>query len=281
MLFRAEADFSMTADWEGLARLEVQAGNGDVEVFVSDGDQIRVSGTKWVRGNTLEEARRKLEQVTVQASPAADDPSTFLVESSHPPTLRTSSPGAAFVVEVPRGCPATIHTANGKLRVEGLAGEVRLDTSNGRIDAKDINGTLRAESSNGRITVRGVVGDTRVTASNGTVDVADLRGSLDVRTTNGAIRAQVTPPADGHVELHTSNGSIQLTVPKDLPADLRLSSSNGRVRARLERVSLGGGSSSNSITWGVRFEDLAVAMNGGGCRVEATTSNGSITLNCR
>jgi DUF4097 and DUF4098 domain-containing protein YvlB len=206
----------------------------------------------------------------VQASPAADDPSTFLVESSHPPTLRTSSPGAAFVVEVPRGCPATIHTANGKLRVEGLAGEVRLDTSNGRIDAKDINGTLRAESSNGRITVRGVVGDTRVTASNGTVDVADLRGSLDVRTTNGAIRAQVTPPADGHVELHT-----------DLPADLRLSSSNGRVRARLERVSLGGGSSSNSITWGVRFEDLAVAMNGGGCRVEATTSNGSITLNCR
>jgi DUF4097 and DUF4098 domain-containing protein YvlB len=234
------------------------------------------------RGATVAEAEETVERLTILAEADRNDPKTLRIELEVPPELNRRSPGADFEIHAPGQCAVDIGTNNGYVRARGVRGVAQLQSSNGRIIAEDIEGRVEAKTSNGRIVVDSLSGDCRLGTSNGGITVREARdGSVEATTSNGSISVEAAPTAEDKVVLRTSNGSIHVIVPEDLPADLHLDSSNGRARARLGDASFTSATHSNSITWGVRFENLKTSINGGGCRIDAKTSNGSVTLDTR
>jgi DUF4097 and DUF4098 domain-containing protein YvlB len=271
--FKARESFSLTAPWEGYRHVAVQTRNGSVELRCGDAEVVSVSGEKRVRGMTQAEADENLQEIEVLVDRDPGETGTLLVEVRYPPRLRYRSPGASLVIEVPEPCSVDISTGNGRITVKGMERDVKLNTSNGRITARDIDGPLHARTSNGRIEVHGIRGACDLETSNGAITAEDVRGDLDADTSNGRITVVVSPGEGGEVDLESSNGAIEVTLPAGFGADLRLSTSNGRVHTSLGDATLQHLSAGKS--------SLKAVMNGGGGRVEARTSNGSITVRCR
>lgn len=98
--------------------------------------------------------------------------------------------------------------------IEAPAGlEVRGATSNGAIELSNV-GDVDVRTSNGRIDVDGAAGEVSAETSNGRVVGRDLRGSgVRVSTSNGGVELELAAPQD--VTASTSNGSIELAVPDD------------------------------------------------------------------
>jgi hypothetical protein len=292
-LVRVTEHFSLDAPWQDYQRVVVRTANGHVELLPGTGDEIQITGVKQAGGLTLIDAQHNLEQLTVIAEPDAADPTTFVVELQFPELLRHRSIGASFDVSVPESCAADIKTGNGYIRARGLKDRVTLQTSNGRITVEDANGRVEAvtrngrvhamnivgeleiDTSNGRIIADSVDGNCRLTTSNGSVEARAVVGDLRVTTSNGGIIVNAEPAAEGEVILRTSNGSIRAELPPNIQGTLSLRCSNGRLDTDFDE--------STTLTrprWSKH--SFEAQLNGGGDgRIEAYTSNGSITLNCR
>lgn len=286
-LVRATDSVSLTEPWQKYERLEVRLRNGSVELRTGNVKDVAVTGEKYASGATLGEAQSNLEQVEVYVGAASGRPDTLLVELRCPEAVRNRNVGASLLIELPQACPANVETNNGAIRAARLQGDVVLRTDNGRIDVSDISGPVRAESSNGAIDARDITGKVQAQTSNGRINVqrvpeasletsngaiyaADVGGNLAATTSNGRIEATVNPSAGGRVDLQSSNGEIWLSLPAALGMDLRLVTTQGRIHAGLDENAFKARQRSRTHVEG--------SLNGGGCRVEATTSNGSITF---
>lgn len=272
-LLRATTEFSFSAPWSDYEAIEVRTCNGSVELQPTDAGDVRVEGRKTVGIWSLAEHDEALNALTIRVGPHPDRPRTLLVQLEYPEAYRQRSPGASFSIRLPQPCAADVQTGNGSVHVTGLRGPVHLDTSNGRIEAERVKGDLRARTSNGAVLVRDVEGPCVLETSNGRIEAEAVRGDLEVSTSNGAVVVDVTPPENGRIVLHSSNGGVRLRLPVGLAADLDLATSNGRVSTDLGEATL-----KHVDTSKRRFR---AEMNGGGTRVEAVTSNGSVTVELR
>lgn len=273
MNVRATREFTLTQPWQSYERVEVRIRNGGVDLRVDEVSEIHVTGTKFANGATPADAEANVDQIDVVAGPHPSRAHTFLVELHVPDTLRSKSPGANISVRIPRACAANLQTSNGAIRAFGLAGDVVLKTSNGPLQIHDIRGRVQAETSNGQIDARGVTGGLAAESSNGRIHAEDIRGECTLTTSNGAIRVLAAADALEHTALHTSNGAIHVTVPPQLAADLELRTSNGQFSTRFASGTFDLVEQSRSR--------LVGRLNGGGVRIEATTSNGPITVDTR
>lgn len=271
--FRAETDFSQTVAWDGYECVEVRTGNGAVELRPADRTDVVISGTKFVRGHTQAEADASLDDIEIYADQHADNPRALLVELRYPSALKHQSPGARLLIEVPEPCAARIRTGNGRITVANLVGPLELASGNGRITATDIDGDVAVDTGNGSITVRDIRGSCDLNTSNGRVEADDVQGTLRIRTSNGRVKAGVTPSPTDAVELATSNGRIELDIPAALAASLELRTGNGRITTELGDAPLTQVAADKS--------SFRAKLNGGGCKVSAESSNGSITVRTR
>lgn len=294
----ATRELDLAADWKNYERIDLDTRNGRVTLEPDGGDGVRVSAVLRVRGNTLDDARAALDELSVVAEPS-DDARALRVEFRCPEHLRNRSPGADLVVHVPRPCPADVRTSNGGIHVKRMSGELRLATSNGGIVGRDIDGSVAARTSNGRVTLSGIRGQIsadssngaiifervegacRAETSNGSIELIDCRGDVDLVTSNGRITADVAPAEAGTVSTRTSNGSIELTIRTRMRAELDLRCSNGRIRPELGDVPMTIAHLSQSHLEGVLGAADAAGDNEAVGAVRAVTSNGSITLNMR
>jgi hypothetical protein len=147
---------------------------------------------------------------------------------------------AEFDLQVPGDTELTGRTANGRIEIGDVDGNVDIGTSNGAVELTRLSGTLRANTSNGAIRA------------------SDL-GSLDVdfRTSNGRIEVDASQPPD-RIVARTSNGRIEIALPSEAPPyAVDASTSNGNTQLDIRT-------------------DPASAH-----RIEARTSNGSITIRYR
>ena len=289
---RYERAFSYTAPWNDYDRVVVRTRNGDVTLASAHVDQIRIDGTLRAEHITQYDVENYVDQIEIAYRDDELDPRVFLIELTVPAVLRNKAVGAEFHVLVPTPCEAKIHTSNGDVEVRKLKGGADLQTSNGRVFAENIvgpldvrtsNGQIRAvyveggvtaDTSNGRVVVDGVKGDCQLGTSNGMIHAGAVQGGVRAETSNGDIEVNARPGTDGQVILKTSNGDIDVDLPTDLTGTIELETSNGIVRIDTGMMMLARVSQSKR-----RF---SADMNGGGiARIEARSSNGSVTLNCR
>ena len=269
-LVRASRDVSLTAPWQGYAKIVVQTSNGHVEVARGAGSAADISAKLSVGGVTLGEAEKRLEEMEIVAAPDSRDPTALLVKLEYPATLQPGSPGANLDIQIPAACAAEVCTDNGRICVYDV-GPVKLETNNGRIQAERIAGKVDAQTSNGRIVLRDVNGDCRAETSNGSIEIRAARdGAIDASTSNGSIEVQAAPPPGGSVSLSTSNGAIEAVLPAKMTADLDAHTSLGDVDVDFGSASIQGLSH--------KHDCLHAKMNGGGGQINASTSLGSITI---
>jgi DUF4097 and DUF4098 domain-containing protein YvlB len=126
-----------------------------------------------------------------------------------------------------------------------------------------------ATNVNGGIDLRQLANRVRVTTTNGGIKGQALVGQVEARTTNGGIDV-VLDSLPGAATFETVNGGVSLTVPADTKADLAARVVNGGIHVddalRLERQ----GEQSR--------RHLEGRLNGGGPRIEASTTNGGIHI---
>ena len=122
-------------------------------------------------------------------------------------------------------------------------------------------------NTNGRIAVAGVRGDAKLGTTNGEISARDLGGKLDVSTTNGEINLDLAK-VTGDVEAATTNGGVTIRLPAETKASLSARVTNGGIDVQDLNV--------EEIEKSRRR--LEARLNGGGTRIDVSTTNGGITF---
>jgi DUF4097 and DUF4098 domain-containing protein YvlB len=155
-------------------------------------------------------------------------------------------------VRVPRELLADIHTGDGSIKLQDLAGDIRADTGDGTIEANGLDGNLDAHTGDGNVHIHGRFDSLKLHTQDGSVTLDVMKGSR--------------VNADWRVQ--TGDGSVSMRLPKDLNANLELHTGDGRIQMDLPLT----------VT-GVQSEHgVQGKLNGGGALVLVRTGDGSISV---
>jgi hypothetical protein len=229
--------------------------NGAVSVTAWDRNEVHVVAEKRVKAGSAEEGRRRLAALRIDATA---QPGAVRVDTRFPHQSGLfgwlSGEGGASVnyrIEVPRSVRVDVETVNGAVAVAGTAGDLKAETTNGAVDVKEVRGKIHLESTNGAISAVGAAGSVQADTTNGGIDVE----LTDVRRADA-------------MRFSTTNGSVTLKVPHGIQASIVANTTNGRVETDLP-VALRGKASKRRLDGDV---------NGGGGRLELSTTNGGIHI---
>jgi DUF4097 and DUF4098 domain-containing protein YvlB len=142
----------------------------------------------------------------------------------------SSNASAEFDVYVPRSATLIVSTGDGRVRVEGVSGELEVRSGDGAIDVTGARGRLRAETGDGRILVEGFDGD------------ADARTGDGRITLDGNFRTLAARTGDGTISLAIPDG-INATVETDAESVFNdgVAVAESQTEARVRRWRIGGG----------------------------------------
>ena len=160
--------------------------------------------------------------------------------------------GVRVQVQVPPQSTLDLHSGDGHISVNGVAGQARLDTGDGHINVQDFNGGLQAHTGDGHMSIDGVFTDIDLRTGDGHIDLTVRPGSKMangwlIHTSDGRVEARLPQDFAAEIYAHTGDGHIQL----DVPVTVNGSIENSRIRGK---------------------------MNGGGPLLEVTTGDGSIHI---
>jgi DUF4097 and DUF4098 domain-containing protein YvlB len=233
---------------EGIPTVVIETSNGAVTVRGVEGqDDVQVTATLSARGDTLEEANKKLEKMVVFMSQDGDRVILRFRPSEQPTDARKHT-SVEFDILVP------IH------------GDIDVDTSNGEVTVADVAGTVEVETSNGKIDIDHVAGSIRLDTSNGAINMRDVDGSIDAETSNGAIVFRGHLLGDTH-RMRTSNGAIEVAIPQDLALRIDASTSNGSISTNFPLIG-----DTEGKSWSATLNPPSTST------LDLQTSNGSIRI---
>lgn len=231
--------------------------NGGVTLEAWDRDEVRVEADKQVKAGNADTARKYMSQLKIDITQGPDG---LRIETRYPRREsgfldwmfgKDVNANVNYRLHVPRRAALQVVTVNGGVSVAGTRGKAHLETTNGGLS------------------VDGVQGDLTLETVNGGIDVHRSAGALRAESTNGAIEADLTGlPADSELSLSTTNGGISIRLPRDARLSIDAGTTNGRVRSNLP---IEGGQPGK--------RSLKGDLNGGGGRLSAHTTNGSIEIN--
>lgn len=224
--------------------LRVAAENGEVRVVADDNlDRVKVRST--VASNGL---GNPLDSAPVETAMEND---RYVI---HARAERDGFLGGRVrhdvEVTVPTGVRVDrVETANGRVHVSGVAGDVHASSRNGDVTASSVDGVVTLESSNGDVTATATRGVAEARTGNGdvTVDLAALDRDALISSGNGDVTVRVDPALAARVDLSTGNGRVSV-VDVTVDADVE---DRRHVRGRI---------------------------GDGGHRIDASTGNGDVRL---
>ncbi len=126
-----------------------------------------------------------------------------------------------------------LKSANGRVSIEKIAGDISVATSNSELTAKDISSPgKQAQFTNdgGDISIDGFTGEMSVKNSYGRIEITDFEvdGSSNlIRGFSGPIAVDIRRITDGQVVINNRFEDIEITIPNNLSARLSLAVDNG------------------------------------------------------
>jgi hypothetical protein len=156
------------------ARISVRNYRGDVTVRASDTPNLRVNGTKFVRGWSDNDAQRIAEPVTAQVIRRGD---SWVVQPSGYDSS-DSRYGMNLEVVVPKKATVTVRSDKGDIQISDCGADVSADNGDGDIEINDTAGNINIDSKRGDITVSDTKGDVKISGHGGQVAVTNASGGL-------------------------------------------------------------------------------------------------------
>lgn len=265
----------------GAVSLEVQTSGGSIQVIGSNQDEVSVEMYVRRRGNYVEAGEADLSDYDIEISQngnvvkaIADHNSrgwnwndnysiSFIVYAPQETRTRLKTSGGSLTARNLTGSQE-LKTSGGSITTEGIQGEMILKTSGGSIGMSDIQGDVEAKTSGGTIRAEDLVGNLDAKTSGGSIRLSGTEGRVEAKTSGGSINAEVLSPSE-LIDLKTSGGSITISVPRENGYDLDLD--GNRVYGSLENFS-----------GEMEKDEIRGTLNGGGVKIKAKTSGGSVRL---
>ena len=261
---RYHEDFHYSFPQGAGGRLSVDNFNGSVEITGWDQNSVDISGTKYA------DSESRLRDIRIDASHSGN---AVTVRTIHPEFDHHGNMGAKYVIRVPRQTELDhVRSSNGGLRVDTVDGNVTIETSNGSVHIGDIHGNVDAHTSNGSLDIRRVDGRMTFHTSNGSVRAENIRGGVHATTSNGSVDLEFDSAQTqaNDVVASTSNGGITVRLPALTNATVSAhTSGHDRIYSDFD-VTVHGSLAKYRLEGNIG--------NGGGPRIDLSTSNGNIKL---
>ena len=166
--------------------------------------------------------------------------STVRVESRPPRLSGFSGHEIEWTIKVPKGVVLDVRTTNGGVRLNNLSNDIHARTTNGGV--KGVNITP---------------------------------GVIEASTVNGGVEFALASPLDAtdSIEMEAVNGGVELSLPSESKATIAARCVNGGVR--VEGLEIAREEQGNDFE---RRRRLNGTMNGGGAKVNMSTTNGGVVL---
>jgi len=165
--------------------------NGSVTVIGVDTlTDVRISGTKIVKDQTVDEAHRHIGDIQITVS---EDASVLTVKTVQPNTTSGRTYQVDYQILIPRKWKVTVANVNGNVEIGGIQNTVL------------------------------------ATTVNGTVTTSEISGNLNVSVTNGSVNGKVYLPTEGSATVSLVNGNISLLVPRTSSASVSATVVTGTV----------------------------------------------------
>ena len=203
-----------TFEVEPDVRVDIEILSGQIELRAIDANEVRVRANGG-GGIEIDGSRRR---VSLRA------PSTGWL-----PWARGID--VALEVELPRKSRITARTVNGRIKAEGVEGELRLHAANGTIEVKGAPQEAYLETMNSAIKFEGDHSEVVAKTLNGEIELKGVSGEVEATTVSGRIR--VEGDAIERAELRTMTGEIELASSLARGARVSAKSYSGQVRLRL------------------------------------------------
>lgn len=262
--------------------IEVETSGGSIEVSGTNSDEVRVEMYVKRRGRTLSAQETDLDgwDITIEKQGNTvyakakrerrfnwggnnNVSISFVIHTPFKATTNAKTSGGSIEIRDMSG-DQSAKTSGGSIIASQIAGNVVLKTSGGSITVEEVEGFVEANTSGGRIRAVHVSDGINAKTSGGSITLTELSGNVEAKTSGGSIDAKVVTPND-FIDLKTSGGSITISVPKEYGYDVVLD--GNRVRADLE-----------NFKGHYEKDEMEGTLNGGGTRISARTSGGSVTL---
>ncbi len=173
-------------------------------------------------------------------------------------------------LNVPRQADLNLHSGDGTITAQDLAGNAILRSGDGNIEVSNTTGNLEIETGDGRIDCRHVEGDLIAETHDGDVRVDGTFSKLELRTGDGSIDAVIGRGSKMNSvwSLRSGDGSITLALPDGFAADLDAHTGDGQIRVDFPVT----------VQGSLRGNEMRGKINGGGQNLEIRSGDGNITL---
>lgn len=195
----------------GSPRVRVETFDGAVTVHAWDKNEVSYTATK----RAFDE--KEMKGVTIQAQGGGSEVTLraqfdkSFAHSYHEHdgrvTSYSSNADVQFDVYVPRSATLFVSSGDGRLRVDGVSGELDLHTGDGTIDVTGSRGRLKAETGDGRIRVEDFDGDAEARTGDGRISLDGNFRSLSARTGDGTISLSMPEGSNATIETNAESVS--------------------------------------------------------------------------
>lgn len=267
--------------------LAIDVTHADVEIETGNVTEAHIRVT--LDSNNMERARERFELMNFQVFQVGDE---VRIESESPKNNWSWNWKGKFainiLVSIPEEFNTEIRTTHGDVELDDISGFVFLNTTHGDISVESIRGPeILLKSTHGDIEAVALLSDEIVvktshadieieevdskhfsaTTTHSDVTIERLAADSEITTSHGDI--EITVLKNFSSDLKTSHGDVTVYAPKDFSAELDLEASQVRV------------SSSFTLIGSVKKDRVKGMINGGGPRIRARTTHGSIELKNR
>jgi hypothetical protein len=165
---------------------------------------------------------------------------TVRVESRPPRLSGFSSHQIEWTIKVPKGVIVDLRTTNGGVRLNNLSNEIHAKTTNGGVKGLNIIATV-----------------------------------IEASAVNGGVEITLGAPLDttASIEMETVNGGVELYLPSDSKATIAARCVNGGVQ--VENLEISREEQQSDFD---KRRRLNGTMNGGGAKVNLSTTNGGVRI---
>jgi len=194
----------------GSPRVRVETFDGAIYVHAWDKAEVMYTATKRasdeheMKGIKLS-AQGAGAEVTLRADFDKSFARVYRAEGGRVVSFNSNA-STEFDVYVPRNATLFVSSGDGRLRIDGVGGEIDLHTGDGSIDVTEGRGRLHAETGDGRIRVENFDGDAEARTGDGRITLDGNFRSLAARTGDGTISLSI--PEGANVTVETNAESV-------------------------------------------------------------------------
>lgn len=266
--------------------LSVDVSHSDVVVRTGSDSEARIRVT--LDGRNMTRARETFEEMDFRAFQEGDRVVLRANDRTSWNSRRTGGADIDVEITIPERFNLDMETSHGDVDLADLQGTVDVHTSHGDIEARTVRGErINIRTSHGdidagsfdarEITLRTSHADIELgsvrserfsaTTSHSDVEIENVTGDTEISTSHGDIRVNLT--GDAGARFTTSHGDVTVGTNRSLGANLDLRGKQVRV------------SSTYQLTGSVKKDRVEADINGGGSRIVARTTHGTVTLRPR